>query len=773
MRKAHFAWLIHSHQPVGNFDHVIEEAYQRSYAPFLTVLALHPRVRVSLHYSGVLLEWIADRHPGFFDKLRQMIGRGQVEMVGGGYNEPILPAIPDHDKTAQVRLLADYITSHWTTVPRGAWVAERVWEPSLARPLAQAGVEWALLDDTHFLAAGLDPGQLHGAYITEEAGYPLRLVPSLKSLRYTIPFRDPEETLRIFRQGGATNSPSGGAGEAGLLFATGDDCEKFGVWPGTYEHVYKNGWLERFLQMLDAATQAGEVETTTISDYLRAYAPVGRVYLPAASYAEMMEWALPFQARRDFRAAVEECERSPQGERIERFLRGGLWHNFLSKYSESNQIHKLVLNVSRRWQDASLAKDRGSEGNQVASPLDSSRPAEECGEASPTETTGLLRDARRHVFAAQCNDAYWHGVFGGLYAPHLRSGVLRHLIQAETLLDQADNADRSPDALRVSTVDFDADGYNEILAENAVYGMVLRPADGGTVSSLRFKPAGIEVINSLARRPETYHDDVRRLAASASGVKAEGPGSIHDLVLSNQQSLQGLLRYDRYPRHAFRTYVFPAGKQWENFRDLTLEENQSLAQGGWNLTHQAGSTPTGVFRLERETSLTPGGSSGAALRSTAVKTVTTNSAGGNWMLECRSSLLFDADSAPALTLGIELVVNLLAPDAPDRYFLAGDARHPLRFAGELKGSRLLIVDHWQRVKVLLSAQPEARWWVTPIQTVSQSESGFESVYQGSAIMPVWDVSGNTGYVVGVEIAQEGKETGDGRQETGDRSQKSE
>ena len=752
MSKVSFAWLIHSHQPVGNFDHVIEEAYQRSYAPFLTVLALHPRVRVSLHYSGVLLEWIEHRHPEFFDKLRQMLARGQIELVGGGYYEPILPAVPDHDKTAQVRLLSDYLSSQLGVGPRGAWVAERVWEPNLARPLAKAGVEYVLLDDTHFLAAGLEPGQLHGAYITEEAGYPLRLVPSLKSLRYTIPFREPEETLRLFREGAATLASAGSADEDGSLFATGDDCEKFGVWPGTYEHVYKNGWLEKFLQALDAA--AGWLEITTLSDYLGTHSPVGRIYLPTASYAEMMEWALPFQAQRDFRTAVEESEHTPHGELRQRFLRGGLWQNFLSKYSESNQIHKLMLEVSRRCQDASRA-------------------------TPGSETSGLLRDAGTHLFAAQCNDAYWHGVFGGLYAPHLRSGVLGHLIQAEVLLDSLDPVDQldhlatarsggaTRGALRVAISDFDADGHDEILAEDTSYGLVLRPADGGTISSLRFKPAGIELINSLARRPETYHDEVRRLAAAPEKAKAEGPTSIHDLVLSKEGNLQALLHYDRYARHGFRTYVFPASKQWEDFRDLQLEEKQSLARGAW--THRPGSAAPGVFVLEREISLAPGPagcqSPEAALRTTATKIITTSIAGGNWILECRSSIPIDVavgSAEPALALGVELVFNLLAPDAPDRYFLSSDARHPLRFAGELKGSRLLLVDRWQRVKILLSAQPEARWWVTPIQTVSQSESGFESVYQGSAIMAVWkigrqadSVSEQGGeYVVGAEIVRE-------------------
>ena len=594
MSRVSFAWLIHSHQPVGNFDHVIEEAYERAYAPFLTVLALHPRVRTSLHFSGVLLEWIEKQHPEYFHKLRKLIARGQVELVGGGYFEPVLPGISDHDKVAQIRRLTDYLSDRFGAAPRGAWVAERVWEPSLPRPLAEAGIEYVLLDDTHFLAAGLEPGQLHGTYVTEEVGFRLRLVPSLKALRYTIPFREPEETLRLLREGADTRPPADGTADAGMLFAMGDDCEKFGVWPGTYEHVYKSGWLERFLQALDAA--ADWLEITTLSDYVNTHPPAGRIYLPTASYAEMMAWALPVSAARELKAALEESAHAAHGERLRRFMCGGLWHNFLSKYSESNQIHKLMLNASRRWHNASLTAVPGS------------------------EAAGLLRDAQTHVLAAQCNDAYWHGVFGGLYAPHLRSGVLRHLIEAETTLDQVD---RNGGGTRVAITDFDADGQEEILAEDAAWGMVLRPADGATVSSLRFKPAAVELINSLTRRPEPYHDEVRRLAAAPPTTPGEGPASIHDLVLSKEANLKTLLRYDRYARHAFRTYVFPASKQFEDFRALSLEENESLARGEWK--RLPGSLASGVFELEREASL-PWGQ--PARRVKVTKAITTSSIAG-------------------------------------------------------------------------------------------------------------------------------------------------
>src|ERR1019366_6403319 len=309
LSKVSLALVIHSHQPVGNFAHVIEDPYQKCSAPFVRALHSYPRIRLSLHFSGILLEWMEHHHPEYFQQLRELVGRGQVEMVGGGYYEPILPMIPDADKIAQLRKLADYLTHLFGKETRGAWVAERVWEPTMPRPLAEAGVEYVVLDDTHFLAAGLQPWQLHGSFVTEEDGHPVRLVPSSKALRYTIPFQDPAETLKILRQENNQHD---------ALFAMGDDCEKFGVWPGTYEHVYKNGWLERFFKALEGSQDW--LQTTTVTDYLSSHPAVGRIYLPTASYAEMMEWSLPPTASVDFKACLDECEHMPNGARFHSFL---------------------------------------------------------------------------------------------------------------------------------------------------------------------------------------------------------------------------------------------------------------------------------------------------------------------------------------------------------------------------------------------------------------------------------------------------------------------
>ncbi len=713
MNKVSLALLVHSHQPVGNFDHVIEEAYQKSYLPFVSALQKHPRIHVSLHFSGILLEWLEKHHPEYFQQLRELAERGQIELVGGGYYEPILPVIPDADKIAQVGMLADYIQHHFGKAPRGAWIAERVWEPALPRPLAQAGVEYAVLDDTHFLAAGLEPWQLHGSFVTEEDGHPLRLVPSVKALRYTIPFQEPEETVRILREG---------ANQHESLYAMGDDCEKFGVWPGTYDHVYKNGWLERFLKTLEGCQDW--LETTTLADYLSSHVDVGRIYLPTASYAEMMEWSLPPAASTDFKACLAESEHMPNGQRFQRFLRGGLWRNFLAKYAESNRMQKQALGISHRLHKLADSVEGG------------------------TEKAALLAEARSHLMASQCNDPYWHGIFGGLYAPHLRSAVLRHMIQAEFRLDGVEGKDASADA-EVVTTDFDSDGRDEILIRQSISGMTLHPADGATASSLRFQPADVELVNSLMRRPEAYHDLVRKQVSSKQAPR-EGPASIHDQVLSKESHLDALLRYDRYARHAFRTYVFPSAKNWKDFDFLRLEEDETLAQGAWKASPSKSPLTAIEFRSAADIR-----ADGCTMRVNAVKTISSKVSGPSWQIECRSSLDTDRSCPTGTALGLELVINLLAPDAHDRYFLAKDVHRPLEFRGEIDSSKLLLVDEWQRVKITLDTRPQATWWIVPIETISQSELGFERVYQGSAILAVWRIDAawrNVTCVLQMEVA---------------------
>ena len=76
---------LHNHQPVGNFEHVFEEAYEKAYRPFLEVLSGFPDIPFALHNSGVLWNWLGDNHPEYLELVAGMVERGQVEVVSGGY----------------------------------------------------------------------------------------------------------------------------------------------------------------------------------------------------------------------------------------------------------------------------------------------------------------------------------------------------------------------------------------------------------------------------------------------------------------------------------------------------------------------------------------------------------------------------------------------------------------------------------------------------------------------------------------------------------------
>ena len=684
---------------------MLESAYAKSYLPFVELIEKHPAIRLGLHFSGSLLEWIERAHPEYFKRLKKLVERGQVEMVGGGFYEPILISIPACDQREQIGRLADYVEKNFEMRPRGAWLAERVWEPQLPSVLAPNGVEYTLVDDNHFLGAGFELGQMFGYYMAEDAGASVKVLPGLKSLRYLIPFRGVDEITNFLRRA-ANENPGGFA-------AMGDDLEKFGVWPGTYEHCYQNGWLERFFAALE---QSGDwLETATPAAAVSSHAPLGRADLPAASYAEMMEWSLPTPARNRYHGLTQEFATR---EDCLPFLRGGIWRGFFSKYCESNLMHKKMLHVSRKVKHLDKLRRRDPE----------------FGKAREEAKTLLLR--------GQCNDPYWHGVFGGLYAPHLRTAVWRSLVEAEAIADgliqrKRNYADAAP-------VDFNADGRDEIYMISENYAALIDPNDGATVCALDFRGAKATLVNSLTRRAEAYHAALRNLPAR----QAEGVQSIHEQTRTKEVGLERWLHYDRWARHAFRLLVFGREKAQQDCMTVRLDEHAGLAGGRYRVTEMAA----------RHVTLTA--EEGAEWP--AQKKFTFEGAEGGFSVTCDVTLGRAAQGSASFHVGIEVILNFLAPSTRDRYFESGGQRYPLRWAAAVPGPQLRVVDEWQGIDAMLEATGAAgtksstgmtgavspaganQFWITPIETVSESEGGFERIYQGSQIIAVWPVELATG-----------------------------
>jgi len=633
-----FLFAVHNHQPVGNFPPIFKAAFADCYRPLLEGLAAHPSFKFALHFSGPLWEYMEKNERGCWDLVRELARRGQVELLSGGFYEPILSVIPEDDRVGQVRMMNDFLGENFGQRPRGLWLTERVWEPGLPGSLAAAGIEFTLLDEEHFHYAGVR--DLSTTYITEDGGRGLRVFPIDKTLRYDIPFHSLEDIdayLASIRDAGGT----------AIL---GDDGEKFGLWPGTHKWVYEDGWLQRFLAFIEDR----KIRMTSFSGYIDSHPPAGRVYLPPASYEEMMEWVL----EPDEQAAYEKLKASA-GPEARRFVRGGFFRDFFRKYPEANSLHKRMTMVS-----------------------------------TAVRAAGVSGESLRDLYKGQCNDAYWHGVFGGLYLPHLREAAYHHLLEAEKA---------TPDPEGWEALDYDCDGRDELVFRDRTFGLLAKPAAGGTLVEIDYRPWSRNLSDVLSRRREAYH---RVPSATAAGGE-EGTGkSIHELGKTLPPEAAELMRYDWYRRFSLIDHFFRAGTTPEDFRRVDFGEQGDFIDGAFSF-----STSGRGLRLERRGAVWVGKEQvPVAVRKGIVCSDGT----------IRVDIEVENLSGRALTLTYGSEWNLLA--FPHEIELLGPA------GASLYGGALAF-------------EPAGAdgFWSFALRTLSQSEGGFDIIHQGFCLCPVWSM----------------------------------
>ena len=639
---------VHAHQPVGNFTEVIDDAHLRCYGMFIRVLHKYPDFRFSVHFSGWLLDLLYERHPADMKLLAEMTERGQVEWFGSGDCEPVLAAIPHRDRLTQIETLSAKIARYTGTRPRGAWLTERVWESAVASSLAEAGIEYVAVDDYHFLCTGAAAETLDSFYTTEESGRTLDLFPISEQARYRMPFSPAHEVV-------AWIETLAHQGQRSVIYF--DDIEKFGIWPETYNWVYERGWLAQFIEGVLASQH---IRTQTYAEYHAANATRGIVYLPTTSYIEMNEWSLPGPAARTYHALVEGEKQNGRFEAHKPFLRGGIWRNFFSRYPESNWMHKRTLEASDRY--ATLA---------------------------PALRTEELQEL---LHRSQANDAFWHGLFGGLYLPHLRRAIWNNLLALEAKLDAI--APRVP----VASADRDLDGHAEIFLADRSLLAVIRPDADAALVELSSYTLCHNFGDTLRRYEESYH---ARVAAgnspAAHADSGEGIASAHDRVSFKHVITADDVVPDSRPRGIFvdtwladdGTAVVPryyaSGPLSYSAADDDVKLRKSYALDGSGLTTSYLASDSGLLQIE---------------------------------------------------------INLAMPSCDGyagRYMLA-DGSVPGGFGQPLdieETSRLMLIDGVLGGKLVLTSNRPVSVSGRPHFTVSQSEAGFEKIMQAAVLTLRW------------------------------------
>ena len=295
---------LHNHQPVGNFGSVFAQAHHDSYQPFVQLIAQYPALKWTLHISGPLLEWQEKHRPAYIRQLNELVASQQLEMLGGAFYEPILSMLPARDRIGQIRRYSEKLLELFGVSVQGMWLAERVWEPTMASDLADAGIRFTLLDDHQLIQAGLDESALHEPYWTEDAGKLLAIFPISEPMRYHVPWHKPEDAIQYLRELGHAFPNA--------VVVCADDGEKFGAWPGTHTHCYTNGWLKQFFDLLLAESQTGAIQTVHLADVMKERTIDRLIYLPDGSYREMTEWALPTARQKLYQAIQQKLDQWPE-----------------------------------------------------------------------------------------------------------------------------------------------------------------------------------------------------------------------------------------------------------------------------------------------------------------------------------------------------------------------------------------------------------------------------------------------------------------------------
>jgi hypothetical protein len=421
--------------------------------------------------------------------------------------------------------------------------------------------------------------------------------------------------------------------------------------------VYERGWLDDFTRAIKEMEGAGEVKFATFGQALCDLPSGGTAYLPSSSYREMEEWALPTSSAYRLEKLKNATGQDGLANGESPLIRGSHWRNFLVKYPESNRMHKKSMALS------ALCRERGNP-----------------------------QKARRAIGAAQCNDVYWHGVFGGLYLRHLRDTVWKQLAVAEKELRRGED-------LACEQTDLDLDGHEELWVHSDTFSALVSPQRGGAVEELTLFRHGVNLANTLTRRREAYHFQEAPDEGWGAGSHAEPsqgePESAHLTVGAAPLGHQpGLPPVDADDRALFLDRVLPG--------DL---DEKTFEQGPYRPLESWAHRPLELLSVEEGEGDVP------------------------WLEIClgdtrsrrfEKRLRFDSDGI------LEVLFDWDPAGFPEDAY----------FTTELSlgaGAEVLTA-------------PEATLWRFPIATFSKSERGFDETVQGESVTVRWPVTTGWGRV---------------------------
>jgi alpha-amylase len=330
-------------------------------------------------------------------------------------------------------------------------------------------------------------------------------------------------------------------------------------------------------------------------------------------------------------------------------------------------------------------------------------------------------------------------MFGGLYLNYLRHALYKNIIDVENLINKAIHKGKG--WVEFARLDFDADGSEEIILENNSIFALIAPSRGGSMDIFEFRPKSFSLTNTLTRRKEAYH---HKLEMAQNGNNSEGqPASIHDIIRVKEDNLTDYLIYDQVDRHCFQDRFLDHNVGIDDYRAQQFNDHGDFVIGPYLVSRldknngkgrKAGSVEVAMAR------------EGHVESGNANNAVTVNKSygliGDNGAISVTYEIINQGASVLSSRFAVEFNLTMLAGDAEDRYWIGCAAEGRPRLKEIIEDDKVDMIgmqDDWSRMAVIVKSDKVFDSWRFPVETVSQSESGFERTYQGSCMALLWDI----------------------------------
>jgi hypothetical protein len=441
-------WLARFPMPILQENSQILEWIQFFLVPPLQKLETHPSIRCSLLVSGELLDFLSQFNPEILKLLQVLHERGQIEMIGDGFHDPVLRMIPEADIIRHLHKMT-MLLDQWFPGERnkkGIWLSASEWETDFPRVLQESGIDFTLLEESLFLASGIKPADLFKPYRTENLGKSVIVFPDHRIIARQILGRKTSEIIGSFRA--IANRP-----DVQILPLSFSAPPFLGTSPEWYTPEQLDSWFE--------VLQTPWIETHHLVDLVHEDYHYPVCYLSPGCSPDVAVRLLPPDAKEAYERCFQDLRPRFDFERFKPFLHGGNWNGVFSNFPEVQHLQKKMLWLRDLVHDL---KDPSQH-----------RKAE----------TLLLSSQHYNPFLEYPRESVISFPF--------RNALHQKLIKVEKILS-AENR-----SLSFQRRDYDGDGFPEIRMGAAHLSLILKPSEGGSIIDLCHLGREWNLTNTLTR----------------------------------------------------------------------------------------------------------------------------------------------------------------------------------------------------------------------------------------------------------------------------------